>query len=162
MSPAFLLHGLASELLTGVGFAFLHEGGLGGTGQRLAVLAHGLGFAGRSCAAGCRTSLGIRFAFLHECSLGSAGQRLACLAHGFGFAADLLEMKLPVTRLAELLVGFNLGVEIGQLTLVLGVTAAVLVLSRLKLTLPRPLVVDVAGSALVAIGTYWFVSRSFA
>lgn len=84
------------------------------------------------------------------------------LVHGFGFAADLLEMKLPVTRLAELLVGFNLGVEIGQLTLVLGVTAAVLVLSRLKLTLPRPLVVDVAGSALVAIGTYWFVSRSFA
>src|ERR1700691_1701751 len=33
------------------------------------------------------------------------------LIHGFGFAADLLELQLPPERLAELLVGFNLGVE---------------------------------------------------
>ncbi len=46
------------------------------------------------------------------------------LIHGFGFAADLLEMKLPPKRLAELLFGFNLGVEIGQLTLVVGVSLA--------------------------------------
>ena len=32
------------------------------------------------------------------------------LVHGFGFAANLLEMQLPTSRLAELLVGFNLGV----------------------------------------------------
>lgn len=36
------------------------------------------------------------------------------LIHGFGFAANLLEMKLPQERLVELLVGFNLGVEVGQ------------------------------------------------
>jgi hypothetical protein len=40
------------------------------------------------------------------------------LIHGFGFAADLLNDAIPPARLAELLVGFNLGVEIGQLTVV--------------------------------------------
>ncbi|MDB5418979.1 MAG: HupE/UreJ family protein [Phenylobacterium sp.] len=83
------------------------------------------------------------------------------LIHGFGFASNLLEMQLPTGRLAELLVGFNLGVEFGQLTLVLGVTGLVLLLSRLKLSLPRPITVDVASSFLVGLGVYWFVSRSY-
>src|SRR6202051_96297 len=38
------------------------------------------------------------------------------LIHGFGFASNLLEMKLPSGRLTELLLGFNLGVEVGQVT----------------------------------------------
>ncbi len=83
------------------------------------------------------------------------------LVHGFGFAADLLTMQLPPERLAELLVGFNLGVEIGQLTLVAGVTVLVMGLRRLHWTLPRPIVVDLAASSLVGLGAYWFVSRSF-
>jgi hypothetical protein len=83
------------------------------------------------------------------------------LVHGFGFASDLLEMKLPTGRLAELLVGFNLGVELGQLTLVLALTLVVVGLSKLKLTLPRPIVVDVVSACLVGIGMYWFIGRSF-
>jgi hypothetical protein len=63
--------------------------------------------------------------------------------------------------LAELLVGFNLGVEIGQLTIVAALTVLVYSLVKLRLALPRPIVVDVAASGLVAIGTLWFVSRSF-
>ncbi len=84
------------------------------------------------------------------------------LIHGFGFAADLLQMRLPRVRLAELLVGFNLGVEIGQLALVLGVVGVVAVLARAKLVLPRPLVADFASAFLAAMGLFWFVSRSFA
>jgi hypothetical protein len=84
------------------------------------------------------------------------------LIHGFGFAADLLEMRLPSGRLAELLVGFNLGVEIGQLTLVLAVVGGVALLSRFKLALPRPMVVDLASAFLAAMGLFWFVSRSYA
>ena len=84
------------------------------------------------------------------------------LIHGFGFAADLLELQLPPERLAELLVGFNVGVEIGQLVLVAGATLAVGMLVKYKLALPRPLVVDVASSFLVALGVFWFVSRSYA
>jgi hypothetical protein len=83
------------------------------------------------------------------------------LIHGFGFAADLLETRIPTARLAELLVGFNLGVEIGQLTIVAALTVLVYSLVKLRLALPRPIVVDVAASGLVAIGTLWFVSRSF-
>jgi hypothetical protein len=84
------------------------------------------------------------------------------LIHGFGFAADLLELQLPPERLAELLVGFNVGVEIGQLCLVVGATLLVGIAAKYKFALPRPLVVDVASSCLVALGVFWFVSRSYA
>ncbi len=83
------------------------------------------------------------------------------LIHGFGFAADLLKMQIPTLRLAELLVGFNLGVEVGQLTLVLAVTAGAIILTRLKWAPPRALVVEVAAAGLIGLGAYWFVSRSF-
>ena len=84
------------------------------------------------------------------------------LIHGFGFAADLLQMRLPKARLAELLLGFNLGVETGQLILVLAVVGVVAVLARLKLVLPRTLLVDFASAFLAAMGLFWFVSRSYA
>ena len=83
------------------------------------------------------------------------------LIHGFGFAADLLTMQLPTARLAELLVGFNLGVELGQLTLVAGVTLLVAGLSRLRLAAPRPIVVDTGSALLVGLGCFWFIGRSF-
>ncbi|MDB6104378.1 MAG: HupE/UreJ family protein [Gammaproteobacteria bacterium] len=84
------------------------------------------------------------------------------LIHGFGFAADLLELQLPPERLAQLLVGFNLGVEIGQLTLVIAATLLVVLLRKLRLALPRPIVVDVASAFLVGLGVFWYVSRSYA
>jgi hypothetical protein len=84
------------------------------------------------------------------------------LIHGFGFAADLLQLQLPPERLAELLVGFNLGVELGQLTLVIGATLLVVLLRRYKLALPRPIVVDVCSAFLVGLGVFWFVTRSYA
>jgi hypothetical protein len=83
------------------------------------------------------------------------------LIHGFGFAAGLLELQIPPGRLAEMLVGFNIGVEIGQLTLVLGVTLLVYGLSKIKWTVPRPIFVDFASAFLVAEGLFWYVSRSF-
>jgi hypothetical protein len=83
------------------------------------------------------------------------------LIHGFGFAADLLELQLPPERLAELLVGFNVGVEIGQLILVVGATLIVAALAKTKFAPPRALVVDVASSFLVGLGVFWFVSRSY-
>lgn len=84
------------------------------------------------------------------------------LIHGFGFAADLLESRLPAKKLAQILIGFNAGVEAGQLAIVAALTGAVALLVRLGWSLPRRPVVDVTASLLVAIGTYWFVGRSFA
>jgi hypothetical protein len=83
------------------------------------------------------------------------------LIHGFGFAATLLEMQLPAQKLAQILVGFNLGVEIGQLSLVLTLLGLVGLAVRAKLSLPRPIVVDTVAAGLVAVGTFWFVSRSY-
>jgi hypothetical protein len=84
------------------------------------------------------------------------------LIHGFGFAADLLQLQLPPERLAELLVGFNVGVEMGQLILVVCAALLVTFFVKLKIFLPRPLVVDLASAFLVGLGVFWFVSRSYA
>jgi hypothetical protein len=84
------------------------------------------------------------------------------LIHGFGFAADLLEQQIPPAKLAQLLVGFNLGVEIGQISLVLTVIAIAAALVKLKIALPRPIVTDLASAFLVGLGFYWFISRSYA
>jgi hypothetical protein len=82
------------------------------------------------------------------------------LIHGFGFASNLLEMRLPANRLAELLVGFNLGVEIGQITVVLGALGVAWLLVRVRLAMPRPLFTDIAAAFLVGEGLCWFVQRS--
>lgn len=83
------------------------------------------------------------------------------LVHGFGFASDLLKDRLPVEKLAEILVGFNLGVEIGQISVVLCIVGVVALLRRLKLATPRPITVDLVASGLVGIGMFWFIGRSF-
>jgi hypothetical protein len=83
------------------------------------------------------------------------------LIHGFGFAADLLELRLPSGQLFSILLGFNLGVEIGQLTLVLLALGLVGLLVRAKLALPRPIVVDTLSAGLVGLGMFWFISRSY-
>jgi hypothetical protein len=83
------------------------------------------------------------------------------LVHGFGFASDLLELRLPSGQLFSILLGFNLGVEIGQLTLVLVTLGSVALLVRTRLALPRPIVVDTLSAGLVGLGMYWFIQRSY-
>jgi HupE / UreJ protein len=82
------------------------------------------------------------------------------LIHGFGFASDLLEMKLPAGRLAQLLVGFNSGVEVAQVMVVLSAVLVASILVKIKLAIPRPVFTDVAASFLVAEGLVWFLSRT--
>jgi hypothetical protein len=84
------------------------------------------------------------------------------LIHGFGFAAGLLEMQLPPNRLAELLLGFNIGVELGQLAVVITVSLLAVALSRMRFRPGRPLVADAAAAFLVGLGVFWFVTRSYA
>jgi hypothetical protein len=82
------------------------------------------------------------------------------LIHGFGFASNLLEMKLPSGRLTELLLGFNLGVEVGQVTVVMSAVLVAYLLVKLRLGVPRPILTDVAASFLVGEGLYWFLGRT--
>jgi len=82
------------------------------------------------------------------------------LVHGFGFANVLREFGLPREALGWSLFSFNVGVEIGQLAIVLLVTAVLTAIRRHSATLRQR--VAFAGSIVViAAGTYWFVQRVF-
>ena len=83
------------------------------------------------------------------------------LIHGLGFAAALQDLRLPQHMLVYSLVGFNIGVEIGQL-------AAVAVASLLARTIlqfrPAPpatgMPAVVVSAILLAVGTAWFLTRA--
>lgn len=80
--------------------------------------------------------------------------------HGFGFANVLREMDLPRTALGWSLFSFNLGVEIGQLAVVLVVASALAALRARSAVLGQRLAV--AGSVVVILaGAYWFIQRVF-
>jgi HupE / UreJ protein len=82
------------------------------------------------------------------------------LIHGFGFASNLLQERIPSSRLVELLLGFNLGVEVGQVTVVMGAILVAYLFVKVRLGIPRPILTDVAASFLVAEGLYWFLGRA--
>ena len=78
------------------------------------------------------------------------------LVHGFGFAAVLADARLETARLAHALVGFNTGVEVGQLAVV------ALVWPLLQVAIRRRGGLVEAGSAAVAgLGLFWFVTRAY-
>lgn len=81
------------------------------------------------------------------------------LVHGFGFAGVMAELQLPREQLALALFGFNSGVELGQL-LVIGLVWPVLQWVA-RWPAPRLWVNDLGAAAICALGTYWFVVRSF-
>jgi hydrogenase/urease accessory protein HupE len=82
------------------------------------------------------------------------------LVHGFGFANVLREFGLPPEALGWSLFSFNVGVEIGQLAIVLAVATILAAIRRRSDALGYR--VAFAGSIVViAAGTYWFVQRVF-
>ena len=82
------------------------------------------------------------------------------LVHGFGFANVLREFGLPREALGWSLFSFNVGVEIGQLLIVLLVASALTLVRKRSETIGMR--VAFAGSLVViAAGTYWFVQRVF-
>jgi hydrogenase/urease accessory protein HupE len=83
------------------------------------------------------------------------------LIHGFGFANALREMQLSQSGLGWSLLSFNLGVEIGQLAVVVVVASLLEILRRSGLVAPRRLVV-VGSLVVAAAGAFWFVERVIA
>jgi hydrogenase/urease accessory protein HupE len=82
------------------------------------------------------------------------------LVHGFGFANVLREMDLPRRALGWSLFSFNVGVEIGQLFVVVAVASALVALRTRNEAAGRRLAF--AGSIVViAAGAYWFIQRVF-
>ena len=82
------------------------------------------------------------------------------LVHGFGFANVLREFGLPQEALGWSLFSFNVGVELGQLAIVLVVASALALVRRRWPAADNGIVIG--GSAVViAAGAYWFVERVF-
>jgi hydrogenase/urease accessory protein HupE len=82
------------------------------------------------------------------------------LIHGFGFANVLAEMALPRGALVWSLVSFNLGVEVGQL-LVVVLVAGALALVRRRSSRAGQQIVRIGSVAVIVAGAYWFVERVF-
>jgi hypothetical protein len=90
-----------------------------------------------------RARLGVTFAF--------------GLIHGFGFSSVLADLGLPRAQLVPALLGFNLGVEAGQLLVVAPLFPLVLWLQRHAQLYRRARIGVNAGVAVVAC--VWFVQR---
>jgi hydrogenase/urease accessory protein HupE len=80
--------------------------------------------------------------------------------HGFGFASVLREMDLPARALGWSLFSFNLGVEIGQLCVVL-VVASVFSWVRARSRLAGRHLALAGSVVVIAAGAFWFVQRVF-
>ncbi len=80
------------------------------------------------------------------------------LVHGLGFAGALTELSLERSALVKALVGFNVGVELGQVVFI-AVFLPLLIWASRAATMQR---LPQIASVLVAImGSVWFVQRVF-
>ena len=80
------------------------------------------------------------------------------LIHGFGFAGVLAELNLPTSAFAWALLQFNLGLEMGQLLIVVSVTALLFLLRQRPLY--RALVVGGGSAAAIVVGALWLIERT--
>ena len=79
------------------------------------------------------------------------------LIHGFGFAGVLAELQLPVAQFAWALFQFNMGLELGQLAIVVLATGLLFVVRGQR---RYPALAIRGGSfAAIAIGVLWLIER---
>ena len=81
------------------------------------------------------------------------------LLHGFGFSAALTSAGLPRADLPFALLGFNIGVEIGQLAFVLLVVALERAFRVLEIRWPR-WATALPGYAVGTLGAFWTIQRT--
>ncbi len=81
------------------------------------------------------------------------------LIHGFGFASVLADLGLPKEALTVALVGFNVGVELGQLAIVAVFLPIAFALRRTVFY--RRAVFQAGSVAIAALALWWFAERAF-
>lgn len=77
------------------------------------------------------------------------------LVHGLGFAGALMDLGLPRRSLGTALLGFNVGVELGQLMVALAAALVAWGAVRLGAERARPVV----AYGLGALGAFWLIAR---
>ncbi len=81
------------------------------------------------------------------------------LLHGLGFAAVLSEYGLPKDNLVPSLLAFNIGVEVGQLLVLLAAAALVWFIRNKSWYRQR---IQIPASIMIAlVGLFWFIERVF-
>jgi hypothetical protein len=86
--------------------------------------------------------------------------------HGFGFANALHEVGLPQRAIPVALAFFNVGVELGQLLFIAGVTVAFLsatcILDKLftKASYDRLAWKSAGAYAIGGVAAFWFIERT--
>jgi len=80
------------------------------------------------------------------------------LLHGFGFAATLADAGLSKSSFLRTLLGFNFGVELGQLGVVLSVLPVMYGLSKWKPY--RRFGLPLGSAAVLAVASIWLVERA--
>ena len=80
------------------------------------------------------------------------------LLHGLGFASMLADFGMPDNAFVTALISFNIGVELGQLSILL---AAFLLIGLIfsKREWYKPLVINPASLLIAMIAFYWFIDR---
>jgi hypothetical protein len=81
------------------------------------------------------------------------------LVHGFGFAGALSEFGLPAHAIAAALGGFNIGVEIGQVIIVMIAMPLLFGIDWLTGGERSPWLVRGAAGSICTVGVYWFFER---
>lgn len=81
------------------------------------------------------------------------------LIHGFAFATALSHVELTLRGKLAALFGYNLGVEIGQVVVVL-ITAPIVMYAYRHARIGRP-AIKVAAALIFGCGIYWFITRAF-
>lgn len=80
------------------------------------------------------------------------------LLHGFGFAGALTDLQVESPRLVTALLGFNLGVELGQLAVVAVAWPLYRGWTRLRPS-HAPSLQQTGAALATALGTHWFLTR---
>ena len=87
------------------------------------------------------------------------------LFHGLGFASVLRDYGLPSDALAVALASFNIGVELGQVVIVVIAVSVLLLLDKLMamkgaVEVRKPALVYPVSIVIGAFGLYWFAQRT--
>ena len=81
------------------------------------------------------------------------------MIHGLGFGSYLLSTGINSNNIITSLLGFNLGVEIGQIIFVLSALTIIWMLTKLRFNKTIELIKNTAFVFVTTMGFFWFIQR---
>ena len=81
------------------------------------------------------------------------------LFHGMGFASVMGHLPFRMVDLLKVVIGFNIGVELGQVAIIVVAFPILFFLRRTQLY--QPLILKGVSAVLIVVAGWWFVQRAF-